>query len=110
MKVGTKLRSATGTTEVVITRAPAGEIVRSWPMRGTLHFVPPADLGWMLEITTHRMITGLALRHRQLALESHDFGRARAALFSADRMAARVVAAWEDLVQERSLRGSRALS
>ena len=27
MKVGTKLRSATGTTEVVITRAPAGEIV-----------------------------------------------------------------------------------
>jgi teichuronic acid biosynthesis glycosyltransferase TuaC len=37
-------------------------------------------------------------------------GRARAALFSADRMAARVVAAWEDVVQERSLRASRALS
>lgn len=27
MRVGTKLRSATGTTEVVVTRAPASEIV-----------------------------------------------------------------------------------
>jgi teichuronic acid biosynthesis glycosyltransferase TuaC len=36
-------------------------------------------------------------------------GRARAALFSADRMAARVVAAWEDVVQERSLRAAHAL-
>jgi hypothetical protein len=29
-------------------------------------------------------------------------GRARAALFSADRMAARVVAAWHDVLAERS--------
>ena len=28
-----------------------GEIVRSWPMRGTLHFVAPEDLGWMLSLT-----------------------------------------------------------
>jgi glycosyltransferase involved in cell wall biosynthesis len=36
-------------------------------------------------------------------------GRARAALFSADRMAARVVAAWRDVLEERSLSRSRAL-
>ncbi|MFF1632949.1 winged helix DNA-binding domain-containing protein [Leifsonia sp. NPDC058248] len=61
----------------VIAALDAGTIIRSWPMRGTLHFVPPADLGWMLEITTHRMITGLTLRHRQLELENDDLGRAR---------------------------------
>jgi teichuronic acid biosynthesis glycosyltransferase TuaC len=33
-------------------------------------------------------------------------GRARAELFSADRMAARVVAAWRDVVEERTVRGS----
>ncbi len=36
-------------------------------------------------------------------------GRARAELFSADRMAARVVAAWQDVAQERSLSVARAL-
>jgi teichuronic acid biosynthesis glycosyltransferase TuaC len=36
-------------------------------------------------------------------------GRARAALFSADRMAARVVAACQDIVEERSLSASHAL-
>ncbi|GAA1443891.1 winged helix DNA-binding domain-containing protein [Leifsonia poae] len=55
----------------------AGTVIRSWPMRGTLHFVPPADLGWMLGVTTQRMISGLTLRHRQLELEDADFGRAR---------------------------------
>ena len=37
-------------------------------------------------------------------------GRARAALFSADRMAARVVAAWRDVVAEHSRRAQRAPS
>jgi glycosyltransferase involved in cell wall biosynthesis len=36
-------------------------------------------------------------------------GRARAELFSADRMAARVVAAWRDVVEERTVRGSEPL-
>jgi hypothetical protein len=71
------IRAAGSVQADVISALDAGTIIRSWPMRGTLHFVPPADLGWMLEITTHRMITGLALRHRQLELESHDFGHAR---------------------------------
>src|SRR5690554_744259 len=29
-------------------------IVRSWPMRGTLHFVAAEDLGWILGLTTER--------------------------------------------------------
>ncbi|WP_223690389.1 winged helix DNA-binding domain-containing protein [Leifsonia poae] len=69
---------APGTTQQdVLAELDAGRIVRSWPMRGTLHFVPPADLGWMLSLTTERMLAGLTLRHRQLELESPDFIRAR---------------------------------
>jgi hypothetical protein len=61
----------------VIAALDAGEIIRSWPMRGTLHFVPPADLRWMLSITTERMLNGLTLRHRQLELESPDLVKAQ---------------------------------
>jgi len=65
---------APGTTQDdVLTALDAGRIVRSWPMRGTLHFVPPEDLGWMLQVTAERMITGLALRHRRLELDERDF-------------------------------------
>jgi len=49
-----------------------GEIVRSWPMRGTLHLVAPEDLRWMLRITTPRMIRGAATRHRQLEISEGD--------------------------------------
>ena len=70
-------RSATSTRDDVLAALDDGSIVRSWPMRGTLHFVPPADLRWMLGVTTTRMIAGLALRHRRLELESADFTRAR---------------------------------
>jgi hypothetical protein len=47
-------RSA-GLTAEDVTRAIADkEIVRSWPMRGTIHFVPAADLRWMLSLTGAR--------------------------------------------------------
>ncbi len=26
------------------------EAIRTWPMRGTVHLVPPADAHWMLEL------------------------------------------------------------
>ena len=47
-----------------------GEIVRSWPMRGTLHLVAPEDLKWMLSITSERLIRGMAGRHRQLEISA----------------------------------------
>lgn len=71
------VRSADPTRAAVLADLDAGRIVRSWPMRGTLHFVPPEDLRWMLGVTTGRMIAGLTGRHRQLELDSPDFGRAR---------------------------------
>ncbi len=49
-----------------------GEIVRSWPMRGTLHLLAPEDLKWMLAITSDRLIRGLAGRHRELGITAAD--------------------------------------
>ncbi|MFE4543713.1 winged helix DNA-binding domain-containing protein [Arthrobacter sp. NPDC056727] len=49
-----------------------GCVVRSWPMRGTLHLLAPEDLRWILNITTARMIQGTAGRHRQLEITGGD--------------------------------------
>ncbi|MCB5282179.1 hypothetical protein BJQ89_01935 [Arthrobacter sp. ES1] len=49
-----------------------GEIVRSWPMRGTLHVLAPEDLKWVLAITSDRLIRGLAGRHRELRISAAD--------------------------------------
>jgi hypothetical protein len=49
-----------------------GSVVRSWPMRGTLHLLAPEDLRWILDITTARMVQGTAGRHRQLEITGSD--------------------------------------
>ena len=52
------------------------QIVRSWPMRGTLHFAPAEDLGWMLSLTRDRMVQSAAGRHRTLELDDASFALA----------------------------------
>ena len=70
------LRTA-GTTDASIEASlAAGDIVRSWPMRGTLHFVPPEDLGWILSLTADRIIRSTAGRERELELTADEFVRA----------------------------------
>src|SRR5438552_18591278 len=55
-------------------------IVRTWPMRGTLHFVPAADVRWMLALTALRVVAGQAGRYRQLGLDERVFDAARSVL------------------------------
>lgn len=55
-----------------------GDVVRAWPMRGTLHIVPARDLAWMLSITGERQLRQAAPRHRDLGLDAGDFTRAEA--------------------------------
>jgi len=50
-------------------------IVRTWPLRGTLHFVAPADVRWMLKYLAPRMVARGARRFRQLELDDRVFGR-----------------------------------
>lgn len=50
---------------------PAGKatIVRSWVLRGTLHFVAAGDLGWMVALLAPRLLDRLARRYRELELD-----------------------------------------
>jgi hypothetical protein len=66
----------TGATRANVERAIVERaIVRTWPMRGTLHFVPAADARWMLELLTPRIVKSAAGRHRQLELDDAAFHR-----------------------------------
>jgi hypothetical protein len=55
-------------------------IVRTWPMRGTLHFVAAADVRWMLKLMTPRIIAASSSRQRQLGLDQAIFMRSREVL------------------------------
>ena len=57
----------------------AGTIVRSWPMRGTLHFVPARELGWMQGLTTPRLLAKTRTINARLGLELTVLERAREA-------------------------------
>src|SRR5438132_5983799 len=55
-------------------------IVRTWPMRGTLHFVPAADVRWMLALMASRVVAGSAGRYRSLGLDERTLERGGEAL------------------------------
>lgn len=63
--IGVRLRS--GTLVDVEQAIADGKIVRTWPMRGTLHWAPAEDAKWMLQLGAARMLA--QDRRRQAALE-----------------------------------------
>jgi hypothetical protein len=72
--VGLRLQSS---VESDIEEAVAARtIVRTWPMRGTLHYVPAADVRWMLDLLTPRVLARGASRYRELELDAASFRRA----------------------------------
>ena len=72
--IGLRTRAA---TEQAVERAIAERaIVRTWPMRGTLHFVAAEDARWMLELMTPRVVAAGAGRlAREYGLDERAFGR-----------------------------------
>jgi hypothetical protein len=75
-----------GATEGDVESAIADRgIVRTWPMRGTLHFVAAADVRWMLGLLTPRVVARSAGRYRQLELDERTFARSRDVLARALR-------------------------
>ncbi|GAA5033133.1 winged helix DNA-binding domain-containing protein [Terrabacter aeriphilus] len=48
------------------------EVVRTWPMRGTIHWVPAEDARWMCELLAAPRSTTLATRFAQLGLTEAD--------------------------------------
>ncbi|QBE49803.1 winged helix DNA-binding domain-containing protein [Leucobacter triazinivorans] len=45
-----------------------GRVVRTWPMRGTIHVVPAEDIGWVQSIAGARPLAGAAKRRAVLGL------------------------------------------
>jgi Winged helix DNA-binding domain len=53
-------------------------IIRTWPMRGTLHFVAAADIRWMLELLTPRVAANIRqYLLREFALDESAFARSK---------------------------------
>jgi hypothetical protein len=53
----------------------AGTIIRTWPMRGTLHVVAAADVRWMLSLTSAKNISGSQRRRDALELDDKTLAR-----------------------------------
>lgn len=70
------LRS-TGRSDALASALADGAVVRTWPMRGTLHLVAAADARWMLALLAPRAMRGLAGRRAALGLDDDTVERAR---------------------------------
>ena len=74
--IGLRTRAATVTD---VERAIAERaIVLTWPMRGTLHFVPAEDARWMLDLLTPRVLAAGRARLAQLGLDDGTLERSQA--------------------------------
>jgi Winged helix DNA-binding domain len=79
--IGLRLQEA---TEAGIKKAIADRtIIRTWAMRGTLHFVAASDARWILELLAPRMIAKSLGRNRQLELTGAIFARIEKVLVKA---------------------------
>ncbi len=71
------LRSRARSGQEVVDAYDAGTLVRSWPMRGTLHALAAEDLGWLLALATARPRAAGARRRSQLGLAESDVATAQ---------------------------------
>ena len=79
--IGLRLKNA---NESNIEKAIADKtIVRTWPMRGTLHFVAPEDIHWMLKLLTPRIIARAATNYKQAGLDDKIFAKSKKLLVNA---------------------------
>ncbi|HEX5158582.1 MAG TPA: winged helix DNA-binding domain-containing protein [Ktedonobacterales bacterium] len=70
------IRMGADVTDAVIERAfTEGTILRTHVMRPTWHFVAPADIRWLLELTAPRIKATMAYYDRQLGLDDALYAR-----------------------------------
>ena len=77
------LRMKTATESIIEQAIRDRKIIRTWPMRGTLHFVAPEDVRWMLTLLTPRLLAGSARRRQQLELDEAALARSAELFVSA---------------------------
>lgn len=102
------LRSFSARAEGVEQALADKAIIRTWPMRGTLHFVAPEDVRWMLAYLTPRVLAKSRGRFQQLELDEATFERsaalARNAMQGGERLVdGRIVGTWRRTLQRDSV-------
>lgn len=71
----------TGLTAAQVEQAVVDrEIVRTWPMRGTLHWVAAEDARWMCELLAGRALDSAGTRYTQLGITDADIKHSREVL------------------------------
>lgn len=73
-----------GACEADVERAIAqGSIVRTWPMRRTIHCVPAEDAGWMVRLLAPRQIARMDPYYRKMGITTRELERAGKVLHNA---------------------------
>jgi hypothetical protein len=64
----------TGQTEAEILQSLEDRtVIRTWPQRGTLHFVAAQNARWQVELSAARLLKGAVTRHKNLGLDEATF-------------------------------------
>src|SRR5690242_11063517 len=73
--VGLRLNDA---RQIIIEKAIVNrDIVRTWPMRGTLHFVAAEDARWMIDLLAPRVASRNAGRLRRIGITKEAISQSR---------------------------------
>jgi Winged helix DNA-binding domain len=84
------LRIGGATAATIEESIAAGAILRTWPMRGTIHLVPAPDAGWMTSLLAGRKLRQMTSVYEKIGLTSSVLSRAgdivAAALAGGNRM------------------------
>jgi hypothetical protein len=100
----------TGATDASLAKLfDAGAILRTHVLRPTWHFVLPADIRWMLELTAPRVKARMAPYDRRLELTEKVYDKANAVIAEAVRDGHRTRAELGDALESRKIpaRGQR---
>lgn len=57
-----------------------GEIVRTWALRGTLHFLAGSDINWIMDLLAPGIIASLERRYKELEMDSATFRKTNSIL------------------------------
>jgi Winged helix DNA-binding domain len=70
------LRTADADIATIETAIGDGTILRTWPMRGTIHFLPAVDARWMVNLLAPRRIRQMTSVYERLGLTGSVLSRA----------------------------------
>ena len=82
-KWAVSLRMKAGSDALMDRAFAEGSILRTHVLRPTWHFVSPADIRWMLDLTSERINAAMSYNFRRLGLDAALFKRSSVALVKA---------------------------